>query len=317
MIHSRFVRGGPRARLGIAAMLLMLAAPGCATATAQQTDAPTRPKPGQRVVLVTGSTDGLGRELALRLAADGAHVIVHGRNRERGTAVVEEIALAGRGSARFYAADFSSLAELRTFAVRLLADYPRIDVLINNAGIWLAGRPERELSADGHELHFAVNYLAGYLLTRLLLPRLIESAPARIINVASGAQRPIDFADPMLTREYVPMRGYAQSKLAQVMFTIDLAEELAGRGVTVAALHPATLMDTHMVRESGIAARSTVDEGARAVLQLVNSPDVRSGDYYNGLVPARANAQAYDAAARAQLRMLSEQLTGVGRAAQP
>ena len=266
----------------------------------------------QQVILVTGSTGGLGREVARRLAADGAHVIVHGRDRERGEALVREIAAGGRGSARFYAADLASLEEVRAFASALLADYDRIDVLVNNAGIWLS-QGERRLSADGHELHFAVNYLAGYALTRLLLPRLLASAPARIVNVASVAQRPLDFDDPMLERGYSGSRAYAQSKLAQILFTVDLAEELEGTGVTAVALHPATLMDTPMVREAGVRPRATVDEGADAVLHLVRAPDLPSGAYWDGLEHASAHAQAHDADARARLRALSERLTGLGR----
>lgn len=268
-------------------------------------------KPDQQVILVTGSTDGLGREVARRLAAGGAHVIVHGRNVERGRALVAEIEAAGAGSARFIAADLASLDAVRTLAETILSEYERLDVLVNNAGIWLNRSNERQLSADGHELHFAVNYLAGYTLTRLLLPRLIESAPARIINVASGAQRPIEFDDPMLENGYSGGRAYAQSKLAQVLFTVDLARELEGSGVTVAALHPATLMDTPMVREAGVSARSTIDEGADAVMHLITGTDITSGGYYDGLRPARAHAQAYDPEAHAMLRRLSRQLTGV------
>lgn len=271
----------------------------------------SRPEIGERqVVLVTGSTDGLGREVARRLAATGAHVIVHGRNLDRGTALVDEITRDGRGSAAFYAADLASLNEVRAFAHALLRDYERIDVLINNAGIWLNRSAERSLSDDGHELHFAVNYLSGYLLTRLLLPRILSITGARIINVASAAQRPIDFDDVMLTTGYSGSRAYAQSKLAQILFTIDLAEELANEAVTVAALHPASMMDTPMVREAGARPRSTVAEGADAVINLVVSPDIKSGQYYNGMEPARAHAQAYDSEARRRLRALSVELTG-------
>ncbi|CAN5719468.1 SDR family oxidoreductase [soil metagenome] len=263
-----------------------------------------------QIVLITGSTDGLGREVALRLAATGAHVIVHGRNVERGRAVVAEIEADGKGSASFHAADFASLEEVRRFAETILRDHDRLDVLINNAGIWLTD-DERRLSEDGHELQFAVNYLSSYLLTRMLLPRLRGSAPARIINVASGAQRPIDFDDVMMEHGYTGSRGYAQSKLAQVMFTVDLAGELEGTGVAVYALHPSTLMNTQMVRDAGVAPRSSVEDGARAVLQLVTAPDIESGTYFNVMNPARANDQAYDAAARAQLRRLSRELTGL------
>jgi NAD(P)-dependent dehydrogenase (short-subunit alcohol dehydrogenase family) len=280
-------------------------------AAAQNADAGARVHPDQQVILVTGSTGGLGREVARRLAAGGAHVIVHGRNRERGEALVREIEAAGEGSARFYAADLASIDEVRSFAETILNDYDRLDVLVNNAGIWLNRSNERQLSADGHELHFAVNYLAGYALTHLLLPRLLDSAPARIVNVASAAQTPIDFDDPMLENGYSAGRAYAQSKLAQVLFTVDLAQALEGTGVIVTAVHPATLMDTPMVREAGVRARSSVGEGADAVMQLVTAPGISSGDYYDGLRPARAHAQAYDEHARSKLRRLSAELTGV------
>lgn len=262
-----------------------------------------------KTVFITGSTDGLGREVALRVAALGAQVIVHGRNQQRGDAVVDEIAKAGRGRARFYAADLSSLAEVRQLAQAILKDYPRIDVLVNNAGVW--NRGERQVSRDGHELHFAVNYLSGFLLTHMLLPRIVEAAPSRIINVASAAQSPIDFTDVMLERPGRAAQGYGQSKLAQILFTMDLAEELRGKGVTVVALHPATMMNTTMVQQSGLPARTTVDEGAEALMRLITAPGIETGQYFNGLSPARANAQAYDVDARTRLRELSRTLTGM------
>ena len=260
------------------------------------------------VVLITGSTDGLGREVARTLAATGAHIIVHGRNRERGEALVAEIERAGKGSARFYAADFASLDAVRGLAESVLRDYDRLDVLINNAGVWLEGN-ERRLSADGHEMHFAVNYLAGFLLTRLLLPRLVESAPSRIINVASIAQSPIDFDNVMLENGYSAGRGYGQSKLAQILFTMDLARELDGKNVFVAAVHPATMMNTTMVLSRGARPRATVEEGVAAVMNLMTATGLESGQYFNGKRATRANAQAYDEAARERLRRLSETLT--------
>jgi NAD(P)-dependent dehydrogenase (short-subunit alcohol dehydrogenase family) len=282
----------------------------CALAAATAAAAQERAAvpPGRPVVLVTGSTDGLGREVARRLADSGMHVIVHGRNRERGAALVREIEQRGKGSARFYPADLASLAQVRELAAAIGRDYRRLDVLVNNAGIWVNGGT-RQLSADGHELHFAVNYLSGYLLTRELLPLLRRSAPARVVNVASAAQSALDFDDVMLERGYSGSRAYAQSKVAQVMFTFDLARELEGSGVTVNALHPATMMNTTMVAQSGLPARSTVGEGATAVVRLVTAPDVGSGRYFTGTREARAGAQAYDDGARERLRALSERLT--------
>ena len=263
----------------------------------------------RQVILVTGSTGGLGREVARRLASGGAHVIVHGRNRERGEELVEEIEREGKGSARFYAADFASLDQVRELAEAILRDYERLDVLVNNAGIGSAP-DERLLTEDGHEYRFQVNYLSGYLLTRMLMPRLLESAPSRIVNVSSLAQTPIDFENVMLESDFSGGRAYAQSKLAQVMFTFDLAEELEGTGVMVNSLHPATYMPTGMVRRAGVRPRSTIGEGADAVMQLITSTEIDSGQFFNGLNPARANRQAYDQEARARLRSLSEELTG-------
>jgi len=299
--------------LGIGAVFLVAGLAGSAApGLAQELEAIAgrAPSEGQRVVLVTGSTGGLGREVARRLATAGDHVIVHGRDLERGSALVSEIEGEGRGSARFYAADLGSFDEVRALARVIQRDYERLDVLVNNAGIWLEGL--RRLSEDGHELHFQVNYLSGFLLTRELLPLLLESAPARIVSVSSIAQRPIDFENVMLEEGYSDGRAYAQSKLAQVMFTFDLAEELEGTGVTATALHPATMMDTDMVLERGARARASVDDGAEAVLHLVNGTNLGSGGYFNQTTPTRANDQAYDQAARDRLRALSQRLTGGG-----
>ncbi len=290
-------------RIGIAAALLAFAPAGA--------QSPARPQAGQQVILVTGSTSGLGREVALRLAAGGAHVIVHGRDSARGAEVVREIEQAGKGSARFYAADFASLAEIRRFAGDILKDYRRLDVLINNAGIGSVPA-DRQLTPEGAEIRMQVNYLSGVLLTRLLLPRLLASAPARIVNVSSLSASPVDFEDVMMAKNFSPLRAYGQSKLAQVMFTFDLAKELDGKGVTVNALHPATLMPTGMVAKAGYQPQATIDEGAKAVLQLVQAPDMGSGLYFIGQKPGRAHPQAYDAEARARLKKLSEELTGLG-----
>jgi NAD(P)-dependent dehydrogenase (short-subunit alcohol dehydrogenase family) len=298
--------------LALASALACSSAPESARSEAAPAHASmNRPAEGQQVILITGSTDGLGREVARRLASTGAHIIVHGRNQVRGAEVVAEIEKEGKGSARFYAADLGELAQVRNFANTILRDYDRLDVLINNAGIWARTAESRELSADGHELSFAVNYLSGYLLTRTLLPLITKSAPSRIVNVSSTAQTPIDFDDVMLERNFSGGRAYGQSKLAQILFTFDLARELEGKGVIVNAVHPASLMATSMVREAGVTPRTTVDEGATAVMNLVTTPGLESGQYFNGLRPARANAQAYDEEARARLRQLSRELTGV------
>jgi NAD(P)-dependent dehydrogenase (short-subunit alcohol dehydrogenase family) len=266
-----------------------------------------------RTALVTGATDGVGRVVARELARQGWRVLVHGRDRTRGEALAREIGQAG-GRATFLAADLASLAEVRRLADEVRQHTDRLDLLINNAGIGTAGNaPGRQTSADGHELRFAVNYLASFLLTRLLLPLLKASTPARIVNVASAGQQAIDFSDVMLTRHYSGSVAYRQSKLAQILFTIDLADELKGSGVIANTLHPSTYMNTTMVRQSGTTPISTVEDGAAAILQLAVGPALegRSGLYFNVLRESRADPQAYDAGARRRLRALSLELTGL------
>jgi NAD(P)-dependent dehydrogenase (short-subunit alcohol dehydrogenase family) len=267
-----------------------------------------------KTVLVTGSTDGVGRYVAAKLAGAGAKVLIHGRDAARAKTLIEEIKRQGHGGATFYQADLSSLAGARQLAEKVIAGHKRLDVFISNAGIGSRTQgPERRTSADGFELRFAVNYLSGFLLAHLLLPLLKASAPSRIVNVASLGQHPIDFDDVMITRGYNGGRAYSQSKLAQIMFTIDLADELKGSGVTVNSLHPATYMNTTMVREGGITPISTVEQGGEAILHLAAGDDMtgKSGLFFNGLAQAQANAQAYDEAARQQLRGLSLKLTGL------
>jgi NAD(P)-dependent dehydrogenase (short-subunit alcohol dehydrogenase family) len=265
-----------------------------------------------RTILITGSTDGLGRACAADLAASGATVLIHGRDGERAGGAVDEIR-EETGSDRLHAcaADLGSLEEVRALAARLGREEERLDVLVNNAGIAL-GDEQRRLSADGHELTFAVNYLSHFLLTALLLPLLERSAPARIVNVASIGQQAIDFDDVMLERGYHPFRAYAQSKLAQIMFTFELAARLGDSGVTVNALHPATLMDTKMVRQTFGRSMTSVEEGKEATLRLISSPELDgvSGRYFDGLQEAAADPQAYGADTR-RLWELSESLCGL------
>ena len=264
-----------------------------------------------KTALVTGSTDGVGRHVAERLAAQGWRVIVHGRDRTRGEAVVERITQQG-GEARLLVADLASLAEVRSLADAVQRNGDGLDVLVNNAGIGTSGS-KRELSADGLELRFAVNYLAGFLLTRLMLPMLARRKSARIVNVSSAGQQAINFSDVMLTRGYSGVRAYCQSKLAQILFTVDLAKELAGQNIAVNCLHPATYMDTTMVRLSGVQPISTVEQGGAAILQLIESEALagRSGLYFSGMQESRADRQAYDEGARLRLRALSFDLVGL------
>jgi NAD(P)-dependent dehydrogenase (short-subunit alcohol dehydrogenase family) len=262
-------------------------------------------------VLITGATDGLGRRVARDLAASGATVLLHGRDKEHAETTAHEIREeTNNDKLRYYLADFSSLGEVRRLTEEVRADHDHLDVLVNNAGVFSR---ERAVSEDGHELTFAVNYLAPFLLTYLLVPLLRGSAPARVVNVASIGQSPVNFDDPMLERGYDGMRAYAQSKLALIMFTFDLAGQLEGTGVTVNCLHPATLMGTKMVFEAFGSASSDVQEGADATVYLAADPDLEevTGRYFEGQREARAKEQAYNPEAKERLRTLSEELTGL------
>jgi NAD(P)-dependent dehydrogenase (short-subunit alcohol dehydrogenase family) len=258
-------------------------------------------------VLITGATDGLGLHVARDLAGEGWTVLLHGRSRERG-----EAALAQVPGARLYLADLASLDEVRRLADDVLAHEGRLDVLCNNAGLGSGPRDAtRRESADGLELLFAVNYLAHFLLTLRLLDLLRRSAPARIVNVASAGQQALDFDDLQLERGWSGTRAYCQSKLAQIMFTLSLAERVSDDGVSVTALHPATYMHTKMVLESRGESLNTVATGAHATERLIADPALAgvTGRYFNGTAEGRADAQAYDAHAREQLWELSESLT--------
>jgi NAD(P)-dependent dehydrogenase (short-subunit alcohol dehydrogenase family) len=269
-----------------------------------------------KTALVTGATDGVGRLVAHGLARGGARVLVHGRDADKGAAVMAEIrAATGSDKLVFVRADLAALIEVRALAGDVLEATDQLDILVNNAGVGSksANGSGRETSRDGHELRFAVNHLAHFLLTLLLLPTLQRSAPARIVNVSSAGQQPIDFDDVMLTRGYDGQRAYRQSKLAQILFTVELAERLAGTDVTVTCLHPSTYMNTTMVRTSGQTPISKVEDGAEAVLRLATAPELAgvTGKYFNVAREARADAQAYDADARTALWELSQRLTGL------
>ncbi len=270
--------------------------------------------PSEQRILVTGATAGLGKEVARELADRGATVLVHGRNQPRVEAAIAEIEEA-TGSRRLvpFVADLASLAAVRGLAEEIAADEGRLDALVNNAGV---GLRERRESVDGYELTFAVNYLAPFLLTRLLLGVLRRSAPARVVNVASIGQAPVNFDDVMLNDGYEMSLAYSQSKLALVSFTFELAERLRAEGemgVTVTALHPATLMPTKLVFETVGRTVDTLEQGVAATLRLVIDPalDGVSGKYFDGLEEAAADPQAYDEGARVRLWELSERLCGL------
>lgn len=274
-----------------------------------------KPLPEQ-TILITGATDGLGKATALALAQRGAQVLLHGRDEERLAAAREEIAAAsGNERIQTFRADFSSLAEVRHLAYVVQAEHPKIHTLINNAasGGGKPGDGRRDLSADGYELRFAVNYLAHFLLTTLLLPALKAAAPSRIINISSAGQFPLNFDDLMMEQRYEPLDAYRQSKLAQIMFTFDLARQLEDEGVTVNTLHPASLMPTKMVQQYFGRTMERLEDGVESVVRLATEPalDGVTGRYFDHQQEARAHEQAYDAEARRRLWALSERLTAV------
>lgn len=270
----------------------------------------------QQTILITGGTDGLGRALARELAAAGATVLLHGRDDRRGHETVREIRDdSGNSNVHWMRADLSSLDEVRGLSGQIVAEYRELHGLVNNAGIGttLPGGGKRMESLDGYELRFAVNYLAGYLLTRRLIPLLQRSMPARIVSVSSAGQAAIDFDDVMLERRYDGTHAYFQSKLAQVMFTFDLADELNPRELTANCLHPGTFMPTKIVREAGISPVTALEQGVGATLRLIADPELDevSGRYYDGLAESAPHPQAYDLEARRRLRELSDRLTGM------
>jgi NAD(P)-dependent dehydrogenase (short-subunit alcohol dehydrogenase family) len=272
---------------------------------------------GVKTVVLTGATDGLGRGVAERLAQQGYTLHLHGRHPERLARTIDEIrSSTGNDALHGHIADLASLADVRALADEIEQQLDRLDVLVNNAGIG-SGKPDlttRQESHDGHELRFAVNFLAGFLLTNRLLALLQRSAPSRIVNVASLAQAPIDFGDPMITRNYSGGRAYSQSKLAQITFTMELAERLEGTGVTVTALHPATYMPTKMVLDQVGYSVDELETGIDATVRLATGDDVEgvSGAVFDRTSEARADDQAYEPEARRRLWQLSAELTGVG-----
>ena len=266
-----------------------------------------------RTVLVTGSTDGIGKETALQLAQMGAKVLLHGRDPKKGQVVLEEIHLkTGSDRLEFYLADLSSQQQIRSLAAKVKENNHRLDVLINNAGIFM---PERKMAEEGIETTFAVNYLAPFLLTRELDDLLKQSAPSRIINVASIAHwnAKLEWNNLQGERYYEGFDAYALSKLGVILFTYALAERLLGSGVTANCLHPGVI-ETKLLRAGfGDYPGDTPENGARTSVYLASSlkeKDV-TGQYFEECKPTRSSPASYNRELQDKLWRISEELTGL------
>jgi NAD(P)-dependent dehydrogenase (short-subunit alcohol dehydrogenase family) len=276
-----------------------------------------------RTVLITGGTSGIGKATAIGIAALGARVAITGRDLERAAAAAADVrAASGNPNVDAFGADLSSRAEVRRLAAEVLAAYPRLDVLVNNVGgSWAT----RHVTADGLERTFAVNYLAAFMLTNLLLDRLKASAPARVVNVSSGAQSSgrIDFDDLQGERDYSERTAYPQSKLASLMFTYELARRLEGTGVTANVLHPGVVNTGFGAEDPGVIFKvlvpfmrpfmKTPAKGAATSIFLASSPEVDgvSGQYFADSSPRTSSKASYDVAAATRLWEVSAALSGL------
>jgi retinol dehydrogenase 14 len=275
-----------------------------------------------RTVLVTGGSGGIGRATALGLAAMGAHLAITGRDRGRTQDAAREIRAAGRGQVDVFVADLSSQSQVRRLAGEVLQSLSRIDVLVNNAGgYWNT----RHVTADGLERTFAINHLAPFLLTNLLLDRLKDSAPARVVTVSSNVQAigRIDFEDLQGERSYSGARAYNQSKLANVLFTYELSRKLQATLVTANALHPGVVRTSFGAEDPGSVQRlltpfmrpfmKAPDRGAATSIHLASAPDLErvTGRYFARSKPRRSSRRSYDQAAAARLWQISADLAGL------
>jgi retinol dehydrogenase 14 len=279
-----------------------------------------------KTVLITGATSGIGRATALGLARMGAHLAITGRDRVRTEDAAREIRAIGGGQVELFTADLSSQLEVRRLAKEVLQSLSRIDVLINNVGgYWNTRHP----TVDGLERTFALNHLAPFLLTNLLLAKLKQSAPARVVTVSSNAHAPgrIDFEDLQGEGSYSGARAYSQSKLANMLFTYELARRLQGTSVTANALHPGVVSTSFGVEDPGSVQRvfipflrafmKTPAQGAATSIHLACAPDMEhvTGRYFANSKPTRSSKPSYDEAAATRLWQVSSDLVGLTTAA--
>jgi retinol dehydrogenase-14 len=263
-----------------------------------------------KTILVTGATDGIGRQTALELARQGAKVLIHGRDKIKGAKVLDEINRDNcNENLTLYLADFSSLAEVKRMADDIKREQTELHGLINNAGVF---SKKRILTGDGLELTFEVNYLAPFLLTILLLDLIKASAPARIINVSSTVHRSInavDFENLQGEKFYDGHEAYALSKLGNILFTNELARHLKGSGVTVNSLHPGSINTKLLHAGFGPGGQSVV-EGARTPVYLAMSPEVEgvTGKYFSHMVESPSSTLAQDLQLQKKFWKISEEL---------
>jgi retinol dehydrogenase-14 len=274
-----------------------------------------------RTVLVTGGTGGIGKATAAGLAALGARVAITGRDRGRADAAAAEIRADGGPDVEVFVGDMSAQAEVRRLAAEVLAALPRLDVLVNNVGgFWNS----RHVTADGLERTFALNHLAPFLLTHLLVERLVENAPARIVTVSSDAQRQgrIHFDDLQGERSWSGQRAYNQSKLANILFTYELARRLRGTGVTATVLHPGIVRTGFGAEDPGRIQRvitpfmglmKSPEQGAATPIHLASAPEVEgvTGQFFVNRTPRKSAKRSYDSADAVRLWQTSAELVGL------
>jgi len=266
-----------------------------------------------RIILVTGATDGIGKQTAIELAKKGAHVIVHGRNPEKVEAVRQAVEKAGAAKAEAVAFDLASFKSVRKGAEEIAKRVDRLDVLVNNAGVFMN---ERVVTEDGFETTFQVNHLAPFLLTRLLIDSVLKGPGARVVNVSSIAHRRgrLTLDDLQRERNYDGYGAYAQSKLANVFFTLEFANRFPPERITANALHPG-VVGTKLLREGfGSSGSDSVEEGAETSVYLATSPEVEgvSGRYFVKCKEGDMALQALDSQGRKRLWEISEKMIGVG-----